>query len=57
MALWGTRTRDRHMHDGNSLTFTDAILRHAGEARGVLNQFRALAGTQQSQIVTFLHSL
>jgi CxxC motif-containing protein (DUF1111 family) len=57
MPLWGVRTRPRHMHDGNSLTFTDAILRHAGEARGVINQFRALTGTQQGQIVTFLQSL
>jgi CxxC motif-containing protein (DUF1111 family) len=57
MPLWGTRTRDRHMHDGLSLTFTDAILRHAGEARDVTARFRALSATQQNQIVTFLQSL
>jgi CxxC motif-containing protein (DUF1111 family) len=57
VTLWGTRTRDRHMHDGLSLTFTDAILRHAGEARGVISNFRALSTTQRSQIVTFLQSL
>ena len=57
MPLWGTRTRDRHMHDGASLTFTDAILRHAGEATTVTNRFRTLSGTQQSQIITFLQSL
>src|SRR5580765_7755509 len=57
MPLWGVRTRDRHMHDGLSLTFTDAILRHAGEASTVTNRFRALSGTQQNQIVTFLQSL
>jgi len=55
--LWGTRTRNRHMHDGVSLTFTDSILRHAGEATGVINSFRALNSTQRSQIVTFLQSL
>ena len=55
--LWGTRTRDRHMHDGLSLTFTDSILRHAGEATGVINNFRALSNTQRNQIVTFLQSL
>ena len=55
--LWGTRTKDRHMHDGLSLTFTDAILRHAGEATGVINNFRALNSTQRNQIVTFLQSL
>lgn len=55
--LWGTRTRDRHMHDGLSLTFTDSILRHAGEATGVINNFRALSSAQRNQIVTFLQSL
>jgi CxxC motif-containing protein (DUF1111 family) len=57
MPLWGTRTRDRHMHDGLSLTFTDAILRHAGEATIVTNRFRALTGTQQSNLIVFLQSL
>jgi len=53
----GTRTRDRHMHDGLSLTFTDAILRHAGEARNVTAAFRALSGTQQNNLIVFLQSL
>jgi CxxC motif-containing protein (DUF1111 family) len=57
MPLWGTRTRSRHMHDGESLTFTDAILRHAGEARNVTSRFRALTNAQRNQIVTFLQSL
>jgi CxxC motif-containing protein (DUF1111 family) len=57
MPLWGTRTRTRHMHDGLSLTFTDAILRHAGKANGVINAFRNLSTTQRNQIVTFLQSL
>jgi CxxC motif-containing protein (DUF1111 family) len=57
MPLWGARTRDRHMHDGASLTFTDAILRHAGEARNVTSLFRQLTNAQQNQIVTFLQSL
>ena len=55
--LWGVRTHDRHMHDGASLTFTDSILRHAGEARGVINNYRSLNATQQNQIITFLKSL
>jgi CxxC motif-containing protein (DUF1111 family) len=57
MPLWGTRTRDRHMHDGLSLTFTDAILRHAGEATIVTNRFRGLSATQQSNLIVFLQSL
>ena len=55
--LWGSRTHARHMHDGESLTFTDAILRHAGEATTVINRFRALTATQRNQIVVFLQSL
>jgi CxxC motif-containing protein (DUF1111 family) len=55
--LWGVRTHGRHMHDGESLTFTDSILRHAGEATTVINRFRALSATQRNQIVTFLQSL
>jgi CxxC motif-containing protein (DUF1111 family) len=55
--LWGVRTHDRHMHDGASLTLGAAILRHAGEATGVTNSFRALSGTQQNQIIAFLRSL
>ena len=32
--LWGVRLHSRLMHDGASLTFTDAIRRHRGEASG-----------------------
>jgi CxxC motif-containing protein (DUF1111 family) len=55
--LWGVRTHDRHMHDGESLTFNDSILRHAGEATFVTNNYRALTTTQQNQLITFLKSL
>jgi len=55
--LWGSRTHDRHMHDGLSVTFTDAILRHGNEAQVVINRFRSLSSTQRAQIVTFLQSL
>ena len=55
--LWGVRTNAMHMHDGQSLTFTEAILRHAGEATAVINRFRNLSATQRNQIVTFLQSM
>ncbi len=55
--LWGVRTHDRHMHDGATLTFNEAILRHAGEASGVTNSYRGLSATQQNQLITFLKSL
>lgn len=55
--LWGMRTRDRLMHDGESLTRNDAILRHAGEATPVTNNYRSLSNTQKNQLITFLNSL
>jgi len=55
--LWGVRTHDRHMHDGATLTFNESILRHAGEARGVISNYRSLTNTQQNQLITFLKSL
>jgi CxxC motif-containing protein (DUF1111 family) len=55
--LWGVRSRDRLMHDGESLTRNDAILRHAAEATAVINNYRALSNTQKNQLVAFLNSL
>jgi CxxC motif-containing protein (DUF1111 family) len=55
--LWGVRTHSRHMHDADTLTFNESILRHAGEATNVINSYRALSGTQQNQIIRFLQSL
>jgi CxxC motif-containing protein (DUF1111 family) len=55
--LWGVRTRDRLMHDGESLTRNDAILRHGGEATFVINNYRNLTTAQKNQLITFLNSL
>ena len=55
--LWGMRTRDRLMHDGESLTRNEAILRHAGEATPVINNYRNLSTNEKNQLVTFLNSL
>ena len=55
--LWGVRTHDRHMHDGASLTFNESILRHAGEATFVTNNYRSLSPSQQNALITFLKSL
>ena len=57
LPLWGSRTRPRHMHAGESLTFTDAILRHGGEAINVTNRLRNLSSTDRNRIVVFLQSL
>lgn len=55
--LWGVRTRTLLMHDGASLTFMDAIERHAGEAEIVRQNFEGLSASQQRQIIIFLESL
>ncbi len=55
--LWGLRTKDRLMHDLLSFTRNDAILRHAGEATGVVNNYRNLSTAQKNQLMVFLNSL
>jgi CxxC motif-containing protein (DUF1111 family) len=55
--LWGVRMRNRLMHDGNSLTFENAIERHRGEAEEVSERFRRLSPQQRNALIAFLHSL
>ena len=40
-----------------TLTFSESILRHGGEARGVIANYRSLSTTQQNQLIAFLESL
>jgi CxxC motif-containing protein (DUF1111 family) len=55
--LWGVRLHSRLMHDGASLTFTDAILRHRGEAAHVTEQFEKLKPAEKQAVLTLLHFL
>src|ERR1700720_3979827 len=55
--LWGVRLRPRLMHDGESLTLHDAILRHRGEATHVSQQFEKMNRGDQEAIIEFLKSL
>jgi CxxC motif-containing protein (DUF1111 family) len=55
--LWGMRARGRLMHDGLSVTRTDAILRHANQAATARNNFAALSAASQNDLITFLNSL
>jgi CxxC motif-containing protein (DUF1111 family) len=55
--LWGMRTRNELMHDGLNYTRNEAILRHANEANGVINNYRNLSTTQKNQLIDFLNSL
>jgi CxxC motif-containing protein (DUF1111 family) len=51
------RLRPRLMHDGASLTFRGAILRHRGEASHVTERFEKLKPADQAAILEFLKSL
>ncbi|HWC19446.1 MAG TPA: di-heme oxidoredictase family protein [Terriglobales bacterium] len=55
--LWGVRTHARLMHDGDSLTMRDAILRHRGEASEVTRKFIRLPPKDKSDLLSFLNSL
>jgi CxxC motif-containing protein (DUF1111 family) len=55
--LWGVRMRPRMMHDGQSVTLRDAILRHLGEASQVTEQFKKLNHNDQEALIEFLRSL
>lgn len=55
--LWGLRTRTRMMHDGESLTRNEAILRHKNEAASVIQKYNALTTTQKNQLIEFINSL
>jgi CxxC motif-containing protein (DUF1111 family) len=55
--LWGVRMEPMLMHDGKSVTFRDAILRHRGEASDVTRHFEELGQKDQDAITEFLKSL
>jgi CxxC motif-containing protein (DUF1111 family) len=55
--LWGLRIKSRFMHDLASLTLQDAILRHRGEAEGVVILFSEMPDAEKQQLLTFLKSL
>jgi CxxC motif-containing protein (DUF1111 family) len=55
--LWGVRLHSRLMHDGASVTFLDAILRHGGEAAQVREKFEKLKPSEKEALLEFLRSL
>ncbi|MCI0663991.1 MAG: hypothetical protein L0220_23285 [Acidobacteria bacterium] len=56
--LWGVRTRPELMHDGLSLTFNEAIQRHAGTGGTISrNFFNALSTSNKNDLIAFLKSL
>jgi CxxC motif-containing protein (DUF1111 family) len=55
--LWGLRFRPWMMHDGKSITYHQAIMRHSGEARNVRKRYEALTPLEKQQLRAFLNSL
>jgi CxxC motif-containing protein (DUF1111 family) len=55
--LWGLRFRGRFMHDGQSITLTDAIRRHGNQADFARDGFNALGQTSKNNLLAFLNSL
>jgi CxxC motif-containing protein (DUF1111 family) len=51
------RTRNRLMHDGESITRNVAILNHFNQANSVINNYINLSTNQKNQLITFLNSL
>ncbi|HST19609.1 MAG TPA: di-heme oxidoredictase family protein [Blastocatellia bacterium] len=56
-ALWGVRARVRLMHDGESLTVNDAILRHGGQALTIRNNYNNLSTASKQAVIAFVLSL
>jgi CxxC motif-containing protein (DUF1111 family) len=55
--LWGVADTAPFMHDGSAPTLEAAIDAHAGEARYVMERYRALAANDREAVVAFLKSL
>jgi CxxC motif-containing protein (DUF1111 family) len=55
--LWGLRTRTRLMHDGQSLTVNEAILRHGKQANPSIAAWSLLNPRQKNQLARYLNSL
>jgi CxxC motif-containing protein (DUF1111 family) len=56
-ALWGLRIRMAFLHEGHSVTLTDAIRRHKNEAEQSSVRFQHLSPQEQEQVLQFLRSL
>jgi CxxC motif-containing protein (DUF1111 family) len=55
--LWGLRLRTRLMHDGASVTLSDAIGRHRREAGSAARRFERLSKIDREALLEFLRSL
>jgi len=55
--LWGVGTTAPYGHDGRSISLTEVILRHGGEAQSARNGFAELAPGRRRDLLEFLGSL
>jgi CxxC motif-containing protein (DUF1111 family) len=55
--LWGLRLRTRLMHDGATVTLSDAIGRHRREAGSAARRFERLSKADREALLEFLRSL
>jgi CxxC motif-containing protein (DUF1111 family) len=55
--LWGLRTRNRLMHDGQSFTTDDAIRRHGGQAATGRARYDEMDPSRKNWLRAFLNSL
>jgi CxxC motif-containing protein (DUF1111 family) len=56
--LWGLgQVGGGFFHDGSTTTFEEAILRHEGEAMGVLKKYQALTRDKKDELILFLKGL
>ena len=55
--LWGIGNKVVYGHDGRSITLTEVILRHGGEAQESRDAFAELNAEKQAAILAYLNSL
>ena len=55
--LWGIGARTRFMHDGASVTVSDAIARHGNQAATARTNFNNAGTTNQQNVLAFIFSL
>lgn len=55
--LWGVSSTGPYGHDGRSISLTEVILRHGGEAQDSRDAFAALSAPKQQEVIAFLNSL
>jgi CxxC motif-containing protein (DUF1111 family) len=56
-ALWGVADSAPYLHDGSAPTLRDAILKHRGDAKSVLERYQTLSAIDQASVIAFLGTL